>query len=253
MIHKLLLFDTETTGINHARCIQLAYKRIDASTMKEEAEKHVMIKPPIPIEIGAMAVHHITEDAVKDCPTFSEILAPVQALVNTCCLVAHNAAFDIQTFKNEGVNVDDVVHICTYKLAVHLYPDFENHKLQYLRYALGVDKPEFHTMQTHDARTDVLVLEAVFNQLLWDFIEKKYDKKEYDENVVLEMLELMAKISKDPILYPKIRFGKYRGKTFDELRLRDKKYLEWLLDNETRKPLGEQDENLTFTIRHYLQ
>ena len=255
MISKLLLFDTETTGIDKARCVQLAYKRFDALTMVEEGKKHLMFKPPVPIETGATAVHHITNDAVKDCPPFSEILEPVQALVNTCCLVAHNAKFDLGVLKNEGIDVSGVVHICTYKLAVHLFPDFENHQLQYLRYALNVDAEDFHKLQAHDARTDVLVLEKVFNAILWKFLEDKYTNLDGDmtEDSIPEMLEQMADMSSKPILYPKIRFGKYKGKTFAELKLRDTGYLEWLQDAEGKKPASDRDENLLFTIRHYLK
>ncbi len=253
MIKKLLLFDFETTGKDNPRAVQLAYKRFDVKTMKEEGKKSLLFKPPVPIEIGAMAVHHITEDAVKDAPAFDTVRDPVQSLVNTHCLVAHNAKFDIGVLKNEGIDVSKAVHICTYKLAVHLFPDFENHQLQYLRYALGVDKEEFHRIQAHDARSDVLVLEVVFNALMWKMLEEKIPEKEVDEQSIPKVLAMMADMSAKPILYPKIKFGKYKGKTFDELRLRDKGYLEWLLESEGKKPLCDQDENLTYTIKHYLR
>ena len=254
---KLMLFDTETTDKVNQRIIQFAYKRIDIPTMREEASRTMLFKPPEPIALGAMAVHHITNEAVAQCEPFSSALVPVQAMIDSCIPVAHNASFDLQALRNEGITNIPVgrPHICTYKLAVHLFPDFENHTLQYLRYALKCDQPAFHDLKAHDALADVLVLEAVLYSLLWKFIEDDPDLKTCEDaakavpSAIGKMMDLCVK----PILYPKITFGKYKGKTYDELRLRDKGYLEWLLDNETKKPLNEQNENLTYTIRHYLR
>ncbi len=55
MKYKLLFLDTETTGNEeHDRLCQVAYS--DGTTRHS-----ALFKPPIPISIESMAVHHITE------------------------------------------------------------------------------------------------------------------------------------------------------------------------------------------------
>lgn len=253
---KLFLFDTETTDNKNQRIVQLAYKRIDVPSMKEEASKVMMFKPPVPIEIGAMAVHHITNEAVSVHEPFEKVREPMQSLLNSCVPVAHNAIFDLQSLRNEGLTVSkDIPHICTYKVAVHLLPDFEYYKLQYLRYALKVDQIQFHEMQAHDAMADVLVLEAVLYGLIWKFIETDPELSTCEDaaKAIPQVIQKMIDICAHPILYPKIRFGKYKGMTFSELRLRDKGYLQWLLDAEGKKIASERDEDLLYTVQHYLQ
>ncbi|MFH0820589.1 MAG: hypothetical protein V1908_02335, partial [Candidatus Peregrinibacteria bacterium] len=47
-------------------------------------------------------------------------------------------------------------------------------------------------------------------------------------------------------------FGKYRGKTFEEIAQNDMGYLNWLFNSETSKPATEQNENLVYTLKFYL-
>jgi exodeoxyribonuclease X len=250
---SIVLFDTETTGIQGSRVIQLAYKRFEMATMKEVSRKNMFFKPPVPISLGAMATHHITEEAVANEEPFEVVRQPVQSLINTCIMVAHNAQFDMKTLENEGVDVSEAQTICTYKLALQLFPDFESHTLQYLRYALKADKPEFHEMNMHDARSDVEVLESVFTTMLWHMIDlDPPPANEAPHDTLPARIEKMVKMCTGPMLLPRMRFGKHKGKGFDEVKLIDTGYLQWLLEAEEKKALGEQDENLVHTIRHHL-
>ena len=50
----LILLDTETTDLQNARLIQLAYKNLGSGEVVNE-----FFKPPVPISYGAMATHHV--------------------------------------------------------------------------------------------------------------------------------------------------------------------------------------------------
>ena len=237
---KIIFFDTETTGNgNGDRLCQLARKERGVV----QARVNATYKPPVPISIESMAIHHITPKMVAERPLFIEATeyAEVKALFenDNVIAVAHNVAFDVSMLQCEGVVPAKT--ICTYKLAKHLDPNdlIPQHRLQYLRYFLGIEVEAV----AHDALGDVLVLEALFERLL----EKMIEQQGSEESVIAEMLA----ISERPLLFTTLRFGKYNGRRLDEIAKTDKGYLEWLLCQKKQAPLGEED--WIYTLEHYLK
>ena len=156
---KILFLDTETTGNSDKdRLVQLAVKEL----FIDEPLVNALYKPPVPISIESMAIHHITEKMVagkpafKDSPEYSGLKDLLES--DEVILVAHNAAFDLAMLSREGIVPRR--SICTYKLAYALDPNDQmpNYRLQYLRYLLDLDVEA----EAHDALGDVLVFEALF-------------------------------------------------------------------------------------------
>lgn len=227
---SLLFLDTETTGLEHGRLIQIAFKRRhDAATFVE------YYKAPVPIEFEAMGVHHITEAMVADKLPFAETetYKTLPQILTSSILVAHNAAYDVGILKTEGIETP--LHICTYKVAYRLY-DLPNHKLQTLRYRWGIEVPN---AVAHDAAGDVDVLEKVFEHMLADYVEKNSVTES-------EAIAEFVNITKEPALLRRLSFGKNRGMTFDEILEKDPEYLRWL------GTLADKDEDFKHTVRYYL-
>ena len=230
--------DLETTDLDEtARIVQLAYKNTETGETVNE-----FFKPPVPISFGAMAVHHITNEMVADKPAFegSEQKEKLSVLLKDNILVAHNAPFDIGVLKTEGVTTSK--YIDTLRVARHLIKS-ENHKLQYLRYSLGLNIEGM----AHDALGDILVLEALFKKLMALAMEKF--SLSSDDLVMEKMMEL----TQTPVLLDVFTFGKHKGKDFAEVAVSDRGYLEWLYGSETQKPEAEQNANLVYTLRYYLK
>lgn len=234
---SIIILDTETTDKDpNNRLVQLAYKNLDTGEFINE-----FFKPPVPITFGAMAVHHITNEMVEDKMPFAD--SPHKTilvdLLKENILVAHNAPFDMQVLRNEGL--EPRKYLDTLRLTRHLL-EAEQYNLQYLRYSLGLNVDG----SAHDALGDVLVLEALFEYL------KNKTKEQYkldsDEDIVNKLLELNAM----PVLLDTINFGKHRGKTFAEVATSDKSYLQWLYGSESEKPEADQNEELVYTLKHYL-
>lgn len=99
---NLLFLDTETTDKleNGGRLVQLAYKT--SGTKKCEV---YYFKPPTPISVEAMSVHHITNEMVENKPAFSDSSAvtTLQFGLDNYIMVAHNAPFDVEILKREGL------------------------------------------------------------------------------------------------------------------------------------------------------
>ena len=234
---KIIFFDTETTGIDEGdRLCQIGYKIGDETFME-------LYKPPLTIPPGASAVHHITNEMVKDRPAFidSSDYKTIKSLFESknSIVVAHNMAFDFSMIKKEGIN--PVNTICTLRVARYLDKESKiaKHNLQFLRYALNIEI----AATAHDALGDVFVMEQLYYRLLKKImVEENLNEKE----AIAKMIE----ISSRPSLMRVFSFGKHVGKKVEEVLVTNKDYLEWLLAEKEKKGLGEDD--WIYTLRHFL-
>lgn len=238
--YKLIFLDTETTGLTKEdRLCQLAYKYDDVVVNE-------LFNPGKKIDIGAMSIHHITEDMIQDKPDFretdhfktlNELLADENSI-----FIAHNAQFDIGMVEREGIKVPQ--WICTKKVAQYLNadnPDISRASLQYLRYYYGI------TMEAtaHDALGDIIILEKVFDNLVQTAIKKSKSKEvDYDK-----IIERMMGITMNPQMIKKMPFGKYKGYEMTTVVKAEPSYLKWVYSSGK----FDDDKSLMFTIKTLLK
>jgi DNA polymerase-3 subunit epsilon len=100
---RQIVLDTETTGLDPRqghRIIEIgALEMVDRQLTGKQF--HVYINPEREIEQGALEVHGITEEFLRDKPRFAEISDDLLAFVDGAELVIHNAPFDIGFIDNE--------------------------------------------------------------------------------------------------------------------------------------------------------
>jgi DNA polymerase-3 subunit epsilon len=201
-----IFYDTETTGLKPQkdRVIELA-----AYDPVENRVFETFINPQMPIPPEQTAIHHITDDMVKDAPTFGEVaLDFTKFCEGDTVLIAHNNdAFDILFMKAEyeraQVPFPAWKILCSLKWARRYRPDLPTHRLQVLRELFGIQ-----ANQAHRALDDVKVLCEVFSNLIGDLH-------------ISEVYNLMMK----PRLLQHMPFGKHQGKLLKEL---PKDYVDWL-------------------------
>ncbi len=236
MNDKFLFFDTETTDVQSKDIIQLAL------TDGEDVILNKYFKPLQRISFSAMAVHHITPELLKDKELFNDAVVDengkdkefegnslkeyLEFLAKKYIWVAHNAEFDLEVLAKKGITVSK--YICTYKLSRNLLQDestngdIESYSLQFLRYYLGLYKNENQEHTTaHDAMSDVYFLKDLF---------------EYIQQNSKFTTEQMLMITKEPAYIRNISFGKYAGKTLEDIAKLDREYLEWLKDTVSDRP-----------------
>lgn len=240
-LSKTLIFiDTETTGNEPEDVlIQVAYRTTDAAS-----DVNKLYKPNIPIKIGAMAVHHITEKMIADKPAFID--SPVykdlqERFAKEDIFVAHNAKFDVTMVEKEGLKVGPVID--TLKVARFLDPQgkIDSYALQYLRYLLGIEVEAI----AHDAFGDILVLE----QLFWRLLKKIMEIKNVSEDTAIDA---MIEISSRPVMISYFQFGKYKNTSIEDVAKKDRDYLEWLLKQKLESDQPEMEEDWIFTLKHWL-
>jgi exodeoxyribonuclease X len=228
-----LFLDTETHHVVDPILIQLAYKPSD----RLEYFSALYNTGGVPLDFGSMAVHHITESELADKPPFrdSSDASDLQKILRTYTLVAHNAAYDIDVLVRQGIEITS--SICTLRLSRYLYPTIDQHKLQYLRYYLGIEFSE--KPQTHDALGDVLVLEQVFYKM-HEALKAQNPLKNEEE-----LKELMIEISSHPSVLYTCKFGKHKGTLWSEV---PRDYLEWVVYKS-----DFTDEDVLYTAKYYLE
>jgi DNA polymerase-3 subunit epsilon/exodeoxyribonuclease X len=229
----VIFLDTETTGLE-------VKDRICAMGIITEDEVHYeLINPAKKIPPHASAIHHITNEMVKDAPSFAESKsADKLKSLNTpeTILVSHNAPFELDMLQKEGIAWQGNV-IDTLKCSKSLMDDLDGYALQFLRYELRLYRDEANVFNEH-------AIPIVPHHALSDALHTK---------MVLEYLldladiERLIEISKSHVLLTRLPFGKYAKKRIEEIALKDPGYLKWMIDS-----LMDMDEDLRYSIEHYL-
>jgi len=227
---KYILFDTETTGTSEEdRIIQVGAMIVAGKAKIEVYDELCSCDTPIKLE--AMEVHGLVPEVFEGKPRFVETdFYKTLTSLNTHdnYLIAHNMPFDLGMLEKEGFTSNMKI-IDTLRCAKHLLPKENSHRLQYLRYSLGLYKSEKSeatkyniTAKAHDAIGDVLVMKLLLSHLVG------LTKKAYVDANPMEKLE---ELTRTPILIETFKFGKYKGRVISEVFDEDMRYINWMLDN----------------------
>lgn len=219
MNKRPIYYDTETTGVkpDTDRVIEIA-----AYDAKNNTSFVSLINPQMPIPFEATKIHNITDDMVKDAPSFKEVgLAFMEFCQGDVVLIAHNNdSFDKQflekEFQRSEIPLPKWSYIDSLKWARKYRPDLPRHSLQHLREVFG-----FEANNAHRALDDVIILHKVFQEMIDDL----------PMNTIIELLETQSIVRHMP-------FGKHKGQLLQEV---PKSYVKWLAENGAL----EKDENLS--------
>ena len=221
MNENYVVVDCETTGLNPEKDklieIACAFRRNGVLYYASN-----LINPGQSIPPDVSGITHLTDEDVKDAPQAGDVIS--EKGFPTGILVAHNARFDQQFLL-----IPNRSWLCTMRVSMHLWPECPNFKNQTLRYFLGVKVDIPRGLAPHRALYDVLVTEAIFQEML-------------QKHSLEELLILQDK----PVLQRTIRFGKHKGQEWNSV---PKDYLSWLLRQDQS---GGIDEDCRHTARHWL-
>lgn len=166
----LRVIDIETTG-DDATAEIIEFGRVDVSL--GDGTCHIgpalawLYRPLKGIPPEAMAVHHITHDSFSvDTPTLSDDLlhSAVHRGSRPDVLVAHNCDFE-RLFISNAIT-EGLPWLCTYKVALHVWPDAPAHSNQVLRYWRKLNLDPSLAMPPHRAGPDAYVTVHILADLL---------------------------------------------------------------------------------------
>lgn len=209
MAKRPIYYDTETTGVrpDKDRIIEIA-----AYDPIEDRSFESLINPKCPIPQEASAIHNITDEMVKEAPSFEEVGKKfIEFCQGEVVLIAHNNdAFDkpfIEAeFQRNNVPLPQWPFIDSLKFSRKYRPDLPRHSLQHLREYHGIE-----ANNAHRALDDVVILHQVFSQMI-------------DDLTMETIIELMS----EKTILRHMPFGKHRGTPLKEM---PPGYVRWLHEN----------------------
>jgi DNA polymerase-3 subunit epsilon len=167
MADRLIVLDTETTGLNaklgdrviEIGCVELLSRRVT------DRNFHTYLNPERDIEEGAAKVHGLTREFLSDKPRFAEIASDFLEYLRGAELVIHNAGFDVEFLDQElalaglGKLADHAAGVTdTLAIARELHPGKRN-SLDALCERYGVDNAH---RTLHGALLDARLLAEVY-------------------------------------------------------------------------------------------
>ncbi len=229
----IVFFDLETTGLDIAndRIVELCYIKVEPNGNEES--KAMRLNPEKHISESATKVHGISDEDVKDCPTFKEIAPALAETLQGCDLAGFNSnKFDIpmlaEEFLRAGVEID---------FSDRRFIDVQNiyHKMERrtliaaYKYYCGKDLNDAHSALA-DTRATYEVLQAQLDMYPNDLkndMDFLSDFSTMDHNV-----DLAGRFVYDEKGNEVVNFGKYKGKSVREVLMRDPGYYGWIIQSD---------------------
>lgn len=231
----LVFFDLETTGTNIVadRIVELSYIKVFPDGKEEEKTRR--INPGIPIPPESTAIHHITDEDVKDAPTFRQVAKSLAEIFEGCDLAGYNSnKFDIplliEEFARAGV---------AFSLAGRNLIDVQNifHKMEQrtlvaaYKFYCGKDLEA-----AHSANADTMATYEVLKSQLDRYPELKNDMRELAEfSRSGRNVDLAGRVVLNDKDVPVFNFGKHKGRPVSEVFRREPSFYSWMMQGDFAK------------------
>lgn len=229
----IVFFDLETTGVDTSRDRIVELSLVKIMPDGERIIKTRRLNPEMPIPPEATAVHHITDEDVKDCPTFRQVAKSLAQFLEGCDFGGFNSnRFDlpvlVEEFLRAGVDVD---------FKRRHFVDVQNifHKMEQrtlvAAYKFYCDKD---LEAAHSAEADTLATYEVLEAQLDRYPELKNDVEELAKfSSRGETADYAGRVGYDEQGEEIFLFGKYRGKRVEEVfNTIDPSYYAWIMNGD---------------------
>lgn len=224
----IAFLDLETTGVNISidRIVEIALVKISPDGSRQVKRK--LINPMIPIPKSASDIHGITDDMVKDAPTFKQVANEVKQFVDHCDLGGYNSnRFDIPMLMEEFLRVGIEFSVEGRKM-VDVQKVFHLMEQRTLGAAY-----KFYCQKTledaHSAEADA--------QATWEVLEAQVEKYPQIGNTVDSIVKFTGE--DDIVDFARrfvkengvevFNFGKHKGKPVTQVLKEEPQYYDWMM------------------------
>jgi DNA polymerase-3 subunit epsilon len=240
---SLCVFDLETTGlqINTDRIVQIAIIKLNPSG--ERTELNQLINPEMIIPQEVIDIHGVSNELIKDKPTFSQFAPELIEFIGDADLAGYNSnKFDIPVLAEEflrvGINFD---------FSFRKFIDIQNifHKMEQRTLAAAYKFYCGEEMKNaHDALYDTQATLDVFLAQLERYKETPELKSktdvtslaEFSRAGTFELIDLAGRLAKNEKGEAVYNFGKHKGKTIKEVSKIEPGYFGWMTSDQTDFP-----------------
>ncbi len=231
--NPLVFFDLETTGINitNDRIVEISLLKVYPNGKEELKTRRV--NPEMPIPPQSTAIHGITDEDVKDCPTFKQIARSFVEILEGCDIAGFNSSrFDVPMLSEELLRAGI---------------DFDMSKRKFIDVQIIFHRKEPRTLEAaykfycdkvldnaHSAEVDTIATYEVLKSQLdkypdlvndVDALSKEFSS--FNNNV-----DFAGRMVYDENGVELFNFGKHKGKPVAKVLLNEPSYYSWILDGD---------------------
>ncbi len=231
--NPLVFFDLETTGINISkdRIVEISILKVHPNGKEEVKTRR--INPEMPIPPQSTAIHGITDEDVKDCPTFKQIAKSLVEILEGSDLAGFNSSrFDVPLLSEEFLRAGI---------------DFDMSKRKFIDVQIIFHRKEPRTLEAayrfycekeledaHSAEADTRATYEVLKSQLdkypdlvndIDVLSKEYSS--FNDNV-----DYAGRMIYDENGVELFNFGKHKGKPVSQVLMNEPGYYAWIMDGD---------------------
>jgi DNA polymerase-3 subunit epsilon len=230
--NPIIFFDLETTGINIAadRIVEIAYLKVDLNG--NETSKNQRVNPEMHIPEHVTGIHGISDEDVKDAPTFNEIARSLAKEFEGCDLGGYNSVrFDIpllaEEFLRAGVDIDLKRRKFVDVQVIFMKMEPRTLSAAY-KFFVGKELTDAHSAEA-DTYATYEVLQAQLDRYtnLENDIGKLAEFSAHNRNV-----DFAGRIVYNDEDVEVFNFGKYKGKPVREVLESDPGYFGWMMNGD---------------------
>ena len=229
----IIFFDLETTGLTIGKdhIVELCFIRQDPNGC-ERAET-LRFNPGMHIPKVSSDVHGITDEDVKDCPTFAEKAEELARVFEGCDLAGYNsnrfdvpmlaeefafAGIDIHIEEKRLIDVQNIFHKMEQRTLVAAYKFYCGRNLEDAHSALADTRATLEVLEAQlDRYSDTLQNNVPF---LADFTQ------------MMRGVDLACRFVYDENNVEIVNFGKYKGQPVRDVLRKDPNYKHWMLQGD---------------------
>jgi len=228
-LHKpLCIFDLETTGTNVGkdRIVEICILKVNPDASRES--KTWLVNPEMPIPKETTAIHGISDEDVKDAPTFKEIAPKIMEMISGTDLGGFNSnRFDVPLLAEELLRAGIDFDLSKFKLvdAQTIFHKMEPRNLS-AAYKFYCKKD---LENAHSAEADVMATFEVLDAQVAHYEELPNDIAGLSEfSFHNKFADLAGFIAFDKDGKEIFTFGKYKGQRVQDVFLKDSGYFGWI-------------------------
>jgi len=230
---SIAFFDLETTGINVAsdRIVEIAILKVSPDQEKSTYTKR--INPTISIPESSSAIHGIYDVDVANAPTFEEIANEIIDFIGDSDLAGYNSnRFDVPVLVEEFLRVDIDFDMNSRKMidVQTIFYKMEQRTLT-AAYKFYCEK-ELENAHSADADTNA-TYEVLKAQLArYEEVTNDMDFLSEFTNFNPNNVDFAGRIVLNDKEVETFNFGKYRGKSVQEVLKKDPGYYGWMMNGD---------------------
>jgi DNA polymerase III subunit epsilon len=224
----LVFIDLETTGVHLStdRIVEIAIIKLLPDGTR--ALKQKLLNPQMPIPITSSAIHGITDEKVKDAPTFKQVANELKQFIDDADLSGYNSnRFDIPLLMEEFLRAGITIDMTNRRMVdvQHIFHMMEKR-------TLGAAYKFYCEKELHDAHS----AEADANAT-WEILEAQLTRYENLGNTLDTILQFTGEekfvdFARRFIMDNNVEvfnFGKHKGRPVSDVLRLEPQYYDWMM------------------------